>query len=127
GPDYFKTLRIPIVAGREFTWRDDDRSEHVAIVNETFARRFWTSAAAAVSGRFQTNGEWATIVGVARDSKYANLAEPARPYFFVPFTQFPDPTLFVHVRSSSASPAVLERVAANAHALDPTLPVLETG
>jgi predicted permease len=127
GPDYFRTLQIPIVAGREFTWRDDGRSDHVAIVNETFARRFWTSAAAAIGKRFQTNGGWATIVGVARDSKYARLEEPSRPYFFVPFMQFPDPALTVQVRSSTASAVVLQRLATIAHRLDPSLPVLETG
>ena len=45
GPDYFRTLRIGLLAGREFETRDDGPAPPVAIVNETLARRFWSDPA----------------------------------------------------------------------------------
>jgi hypothetical protein len=77
-PDYFKTLRIGIVTGREFDRRDDQSAPQVAIVNDTLARRFWGSAANAIGKRLRlASGESRTVVGVARDVKYARINEDA--------------------------------------------------
>ena len=60
GPDYFRTLRIPIVAGREFAGDDDENAAPVAIVNTTLARRFWGDPAKAIGKRIRA----ATAIGV---------------------------------------------------------------
>ena len=86
-PEYFRTLRIPMVSGREFERRDDEKATSVAIVNETLARRMWQTPDAAIGKRFKSGGDWLTIVGVARDVKYARLTEEPRPYFYLPFLQ----------------------------------------
>ena len=86
-PGYFATLQIPVVDGRDFTDRDDRQMNRVAIVNETFVKRFM-GAGPALGHKFHGFGEDITIVGVARDSKYHQLSEPATPYFYVPLAQF---------------------------------------
>jgi hypothetical protein len=125
-PGYFRTLRIPIVAGREFDDRDGASADDVAVVNETFARRFWGSAAAAVGKRFEANG-LRTIVGVARDMKYARLDEAPRPYFYVPFAQEYASGLTLEVRASQPSDAVVDRIIAHVRAIDPEMPIVGSG
>lgn len=85
-PGYFQLMRIPLVQGRDFTEHDDEKSAPVMIVNETFVKRYLGNGL--VLGR-QVHGwgDWFTIVGVAKDSKYNFLTESAIPYFYVPFRQ----------------------------------------
>ena len=71
GPDYFRTLKIPVVAGREFEDRDSQTAAPVAIVNRTLAQRFWGSAANAIGKQIRAGtGPWRTVIGVAADVKY---------------------------------------------------------
>ena len=69
-PNYFQTMQIPIVKGRDFTLQDTKSSQRVVIVSEAFADRYWPDQEA--FGK-QLNSdlthEWFTVVGVARDSK----------------------------------------------------------
>jgi putative ABC transport system permease protein len=97
---YFRALGIPLVAGRAFTDRDRDRSAAVAIVNETFVKRFFGGAAArAIGARAQlgaipspTDGPdgapMMEIVGVVGDTKQAYEAA-LQPTMFVPYEQHP--------------------------------------
>jgi predicted permease len=85
-PGYFRVLRIPLREGRDFTERDGRDAEPVLIVNESFARRF-LAGRNPVGHKVRVWGKWATVVGLARDSKYYSLAETPRPYFFAPFEQ----------------------------------------
>jgi predicted permease len=125
GPDYFKTLRITMLAGREFAEQDDASSQKVAIVNETLARRFWDHPQAAIGKRLATSpGEWRIVVGVARDLKYSRLTEPSRPYVYLAAAQSYRATLVVHARSRAAGSEVLGRLQEHVQALDPDLPIL---
>ena len=86
-PGYFQTLRVPLVAGRDFERRDGPDSLRVAIVNETLARRVWQTPEAALGRRMKmAGGDWRTIVGVARDLKYraAHRTAPAIRLFALP-------------------------------------------
>src|SRR5262249_39779600 len=84
GPDYFKTLEIPVLAGREFDARDRADAPRVAIVNEAFARKF-LHGADPVGQRFWIEGldeipeTRYEIVGLVRDTKYEDLREEFRP------------------------------------------------
>jgi putative ABC transport system permease protein len=84
GPDYFKTLEIPLLAGRDFEARDKVGAPMVAIVNEAFARKF-LNGASPVGHRFWVEaspGDPETqyeIVGLVRDTKYRELREEFRP------------------------------------------------
>jgi predicted permease len=127
-PSYFHTLRIPLLAGRDFERRDSSTAERVAIVNETLARRFWSGADAAIGKRLRlSNTEWRTIVGVARDVKYARVTEDARPHVYLPFQQYLNPDMTLLVRSESLSPALIENVRARVLAIDPAVPIVASG
>lgn len=134
-PDYFRTLRIDLLAGRDFNDLDGPGTEPVIIVNETMARRFWATPDQAIGKRVQvatpgdlsestgTERPWRSIVGVARDIKYARLTESPRPYAYLPSEQRYEPTLALYVRAGDAEVALVERGRAVVQALDSNLPV----
>ena len=129
GTDHFRTLRIPLLAGRDFRDEDDASAPHTAIVNETMAKRFWGSAAAAIGKRLrtrtwgQTTTEWRTIVGVVRDIKYARLTEEPRPYVYLPHSEAFNYMMDVQARGDGA--AIVENVRQHIRDLDPDLPILQ--
>jgi predicted permease len=124
-PDYFRTLRIGLVAGRDFTRDDHAAAQPVAIVNETMARRFWGDPAGATGKRIRMTDEWRTVVGVVKDVKYARINEDPRPYVYLPFEQMYLPGMTLQVRASSPSFPLLEHVRHRVERLDPTLSILE--
>jgi predicted permease len=118
--DYFRMLRIDLVAGREFEERDTDRAPLVAIVNRTFAERFWGRADAAVGKRIRVaGGNWRTIVGVAADVKYQRIGESPRTYFYLPFAQAYGPLMTVYTRGPADTTVLLDLTRAHIAALDP--------
>src|SRR5262249_924399 len=93
---YFSALRVPLLAGRVFTERDRDRSQPVAIVNETFVRRFFSGdRQVALRSRAQlgaipsTDGDpWMDVVGIVGDTRQAFEAA-TQPTMYVPYQQYP--------------------------------------
>lgn len=88
-PDYFATMGIPLIAGRDFTAPDKQAAPPVAIINETFARRFWPGNQA-VGKRFRAGGSAGPlieVIGVAQDGKYFSLNEEPRPFVYRPLRQ----------------------------------------
>jgi predicted permease len=87
-PNYFQTLEIPLVKGRDFTMQDNMSSQRVAIVSEAFVNRYWPNQEGL--GK-QVNSdlthEWFTVVGVARDSKVTGLNEKPTPFLYLPHYQ----------------------------------------
>jgi len=87
-PNYFQTLQIPMVKGRDFTLQDTKSSQRAVIVSEAFANRYWPNQEAL--GK-QLNSdlthEWFTVVGVARDSKVNGLNEKPMPFVYLPLYQ----------------------------------------
>lgn len=124
--DYFRTLRIPMASGREFERRDDEAATPVVIVNETLARRMWQTPENALGKRLKSGGDWLTIVGVARDVKYARLTEAPRPYFYLPFLQAYTPAITLHIRSTAPSIDVLDLTRKQLQVADPNLPLLSS-
>jgi len=88
GPDYFRVMRIPLLAGSDFTERDDGHAPPVVIVNQEFVRRYFGGADPLGHKIRIALGPWATIVGLAKNSKYAGLLEEPRPYYYAPFQQY---------------------------------------
>ena len=85
-PRYFATLRIPLVAGRDFDDRDDASALRVAIINEAVARLLWPGQDPL--GRvLRCDGRPTTVIGVARTGKYRTLSEPAQPFLYLPHQQ----------------------------------------
>jgi putative ABC transport system permease protein len=89
-PDYFKTMRIPLLKGRDFTDRDDLQSPLVAVINDMFARNAFPGEDP-IGKRFttpQTQGP-ITIIGVVGDAKHYTATEPARPQLYAAHYQVP--------------------------------------
>ncbi len=87
GLNYFTTMGIPIVAGRDFDKQDREGSPLVVIVNEELARRYYGGNAVGKRLQLGSNVPSREIVGVARTAKYRNLREPPLPFIYIPFGQ----------------------------------------
>jgi predicted permease len=111
-PDYFRTLKIPILQGRDFSERDEGKAAPVMIVNQAFADRYWQGADP-IGRRVRIGKTWITVVGMAKNSKHFNIAEGPRPHFYVPVREgFAPWDLFFMVRADapiSQVAAVLRR------------------
>ena len=126
-PGYLATLRIPLLSGRDFARTDGESSLPVAIVNETMARRYWQTPDQALGNRIRVaRRDWRTIVGVARDIKYARVTEEPRPHVYLPATQNYSSMMVLHVRSQDAEPALLARVRSTIQTLDANVPLVRT-
>ncbi len=127
GPDYFRTLRISLLAGRDFTRSDALNAPKVAIVNETFAKKF--NIEGDVIGRRMTTdtekGELDTeIVGLMPDMKYNQVKQEAPPLFVQPYRQDENiGFLTFYVRSALPPEQLLPTIRATMAKLDPNLPI----
>jgi predicted permease len=121
-PDYFSTLGIPLVRGRAFDQRDRAGAAPVAIVNQSFARRFWP-AGDPIGRRIVTGDVTREVIGIARDAKYVSLGEEPQPHYYVPWAQAYEPDMVLQVRTAGDPRALLPALAAQARAIDPDLPV----
>jgi predicted permease len=126
-PSYFKTMGIPLLAGRVLTDADDQRAPLVAVVNETLARRGWPNESAVgkrmLVGRFPG---FAEVVGVVADVKNSGLSQPVQPQAYTPYAQRPWPTMRLVVRSAAGNPlAVVNSVRAAVWSVDRDLPVTQ--
>ncbi len=130
GPRYFETMNTPVLHGREFTELDQEKSEQVVVVNETFVRRLMPavkSMGEAVGKRVRWNPDSAfmTIVGVARDGKYFNIAEEPRAFIWAPLTQDYNSTASLVVRTTGDSETMFAAVRKEINTLDPNLPLFD--
>ena len=105
-PGYFHAMQVPLLAGRPFSEDDDMTHPPVTIVNESFAKHYFSSSAAAVGRRVARGGGnhlvYTTIVGVARDTKHSDLREPALPTLYTPLRQQKDVgQLFLYLRTAT--------------------------
>ncbi len=125
GPRYFATIGTPLVAVRGIDERDTDSSGRVAVVNETFARRYWKTPEQALGRRFATgkNDPWIEVVGVARDGKYFTFGEPPTPYFFLPLTQDYSGRVTFLVRSKENPESLVAAIRQEVKSLDAALPI----
>jgi len=120
GPGYLRTLGIPLVGGREFTRDDNETSDPVAIVNELMAARYWRGRDP-VGSRLIASGRAMRVVGVAKTSKYRDLMEPARPFFYVPLRQTTARGQTLMIRTTLAPSAMATSLTAEVRALDASL------
>ncbi len=126
-PEYFETMRIPMVGGRPFTLHDTKDSAHVVIVNETLAKRLWPDAnpiCKRVSLPRLDDSLW-EVVGVARDSKYFAVFESALPHLYMPMTQNSSFLRIVQIRTTGAPQALAGSIQREVQALDPDMPLAD--
>jgi predicted permease len=130
GTDYFRTLGIPLLAGRELSRADTEGSPRVAIVNEAFARKF--NLGREVVGKRFALGQGSNtrpdieIVGLARDAAYSSVRQAPPPQFFLPHRQAERgaPTFFFYVRAVSDARPLVDAIRPLVNRLAPNLPVI---
>jgi len=129
GPNYFSTLGMPLLAGREFSVSDGPGAPKVAIVNEAFARKFGLDSRNA-TGRYMGTGRGdeldTRIVGVVQDARYSDLKAEVPPVFFRPYRQDTSlGSIHFYVRTSIEPNLILAAIPPLMGRLDPNLPVEE--
>jgi len=119
-PDYFRVLRIPIMAGREFAERDDATTTHKVIINQLLAERYFAGRnPLGLTLKFWSQ-EW-TIIGVAKNGKHRSLNEPPLSSLYVCERQVPHGSLVAILRTKTDPRAIALPVQKTALALDPAL------
>jgi predicted permease len=125
-PDYFKTLSIPVVAGRDFNDSDRVGSPGVAIINEKMAKYFFGAANPLGRKIGLEKVPDITIVGVVRDAQYVTLREDLRRHFYLPTTQEKMLSgLTLHVKTENDPRGVAELLRAELKSIDPHLPLYD--
>ena len=120
--NFFRTLRIPLVAGRDFTDADRKETRPVAIISQAMANQFWPGQDA-VGKRFHFFGEpqLREVVGVARDTVVNNIGEDAQPLAYLPLTQDFAPAATMQVRTNGSPESVIAAVRSQVQSLDTNL------
>lgn len=125
-PNYFSALHIPLLAGREFARTDDEDGAPAVIINDTLARRMWTTPANAVGRRIRSGAEWRTVIGVVGDVKYSRLSDGPRPFVYFPLLQNYVPGLTVHARSRGDVTYAMTRVRDHIQTIDASIPIVRS-
>jgi predicted permease len=123
GPRFFETMRIPLLAGRDFEVTDDEPSRAVGIVSESLAARHFPGRNA-VGAHLQAGNQLVEIVGVARDVPYVSVREARGPVLYRPYLQSPGgvgQTLVVRTNLPPGPAAELVRGAV--HEIAPAVPI----
>jgi predicted permease len=126
-PNYFQTMGIPLLQGRAFTSADTRESPRVAIVNETFVKKYFQNEDP-IGRRFTfggggPNARWITIVGVVRDTKRQGVDRPVRIESWMPLAQRPDGSMEVVLRTTGDPLALSNAVREAVWSLDRDLPL----
>lgn len=124
--NYFKTMQIPILKGRDFTLRDRKDSQRTVIVSKAFADRYWPRQEA-IGKRLNSDltNEWFTVVGVARDTKATGLNEKPRPFLYLPLYQVYRAGMIINARVLGDPLASGTAVEKTIHELNPDLVVFD--
>jgi putative ABC transport system permease protein len=127
GTEYFKTLGMPLLQGRDFSRSDTGSRVNVAIVNEAFARKFnltghevGTRMALGAADRAVLDIE---IVGLVSDARDSQVREPPAPQFFMPLRQTQDTAITFYVRTAGDPRQLLSSVSSTVARADRNLPV----
>jgi putative ABC transport system permease protein len=125
--DYFRTLQIPLIAGRVFNHSDAPSAPFVAVINETLARGFFPNGDAIghriLLGAPRPDAKWMTIAGIVGDVKAATLDRPTLPQFYTPLSQHPDVYMQLAIRTSGDPMAIARQAAAVVRSIEPESPV----
>jgi len=130
-PDYFRTLGIPLVAGRDFTANDnptgDNATAPVALINETLAQHYFPTGNALgqriTLGSPRPANPYATIIGIVKDIPHRNIESPAKPEIFLGFARQPHLTAYLYVRVTGEPISFASAIRQTVLAIDRDQPV----
>ena len=123
-PEYFKTVGVPLLYGRDFAVTDDSTSLPVAIVDATLANRYWKGAEA-LGRRIRTGGDttWYSIIGVAGTVRDGDPALPPEPHMYTSIPQTGGNPLSLAIRTATASAGVIAATRRAVAELEPGIPL----
>jgi predicted permease len=122
-PDYFRTMQIPLIAGRFFTPADAGQTMTVAIVDQKMAERFWPHGGAVGKRVRQETQPWMTIVGVVGVVKEYGLDTDTRMVAYFPYAQATFGTMFLVARTTGDAAQLANPIVDRVHALNSESPV----
>ncbi|MGH9384369.1 MAG: ABC transporter permease [Vicinamibacterales bacterium] len=124
---YFETMGIRLLRGRFFEAADGPQASTVAVINESFARRFWPDGdpigQRIKQGWPEDDEPWREIVGVVRDVKTSRVDQPSAFEAFLPHAQIPQNAGNFVARTTGSPSAIASALEAAIHEVDPNLPV----
>ena len=128
-PGYFDTLKIPMLRGRSFAERDDEKAKFVAIINENMAKTYWPNSDP-IGRQFTMLSDVrhpVEVVGIAKDSRFQGVTGPINPGFYLPFVQHYAPASLetLQVRTIAAPGAMVPELERVIQSLAPDLPVFD--
>jgi len=126
GPDFFRTLGIPLLKGRYFTDHDKRDSTEATIVSEGFVRRFLPNENA-LGKRIKYGGSWLEIVGVVGNVKYLGLTVDTDPAFYMPPPQRYGPRMFLAVSSPGDAAQLTAALRHDIQSIDPGVTLAQVG
>jgi putative ABC transport system permease protein len=124
-PGFIAALGADLLEGRDFIEQDAEKKQREAVINETFARRFWPSQSA-IAKRFSLEsaaGPWVEVAGVIRDGKYFSLSEDPTPFVYLNLRPENGSYLTLVVRTASDPQSVIGALRGEFQQLDGNLPV----
>jgi predicted permease len=126
-PDYFQTMKIPLIKGRFFTERDGRDAPSVAIIDETMARKYWPNEDP-VGKRISFEGTpenriWREVVGIVGHVKHRGLEGESRVQYYLPHAQRQSPGMFLVARTANDPTGLASAVRGVIRGLDAELPV----
>src|ERR1700735_4483067 len=127
GPEFFRTLGVPVLAGRDFTSSDTSTSPHVGVINEQFAERFFPNQNALGHHIGPAGLDWEmTIVGVVKDHKYRGIDEEPIPMAWYMYAQIPlSAAMHVEMRVRGEPLAILPSARTALQELNLNLPLIK--
>ena len=126
-PNFFAVMEIPVLLGRAFNERDDEKGPKVVIINEAAARKYFPNGnpvAQRFGSRLEESGQL-EIVGVVRDAKYNSIRDPAPPTMYVPYAQTRAASAVIGVRTAGEPAGVTGAVREAVRQVDPNLPMTD--
>ena len=129
-PNYFSTMRVPLLSGREFNAGDTANTTKVALINETMAKEFFENRSP-IGVHFATSSGNGVkfdieIVGVVKDAKESHVRDGNRPYFYRPYAQFGKLSgMTFYVRSRQDPLLIANSLRSTVSSIDANLPVYE--
>jgi len=124
GPQYFQTMRIPLLHGRGFDEHDQDSAPGVVIINETMAQRYWPEGDA-LGKRLKVTKGWLQVVGVAKDVKNRTLTEAPQPFFYLPLLQDYRSNMILVARTAGEPEKMFHAIQTEVAVLDPEIPMFD--
>ncbi len=124
GSGYFRTMGVPIRAGREYNDTDTLESPRPVVINEAMARRYWPEGKA-LGGRVRFGPNAAEVIGIVADTKYNSINERPLPQLFLPMSRNEVSTLRLFARATGNPAPMVAEIRNAIRAIDPALPVYD--